>query len=70
MFALGAEDGEDRVVVGAHPLHQLGWKFMSCSQVKRWVNLLTWLLVSCTLLCSQSGVSLLVNTTLDNDYNS
>ena len=43
---------------------------MSCSHVKRCVNLLSWLLIGCLLLCSQSGASLLVDTTLDNDYNS
>ena len=32
--------------------------------------MLTWLLIGCSLLCSQSGASLLVDTTLDNDYNS
>ena len=47
----------------------LGRKFMSCSHVKIWVNLLTRLLIGCSLLCSQSGASLLVDTTLDNDYN-
>ena len=35
--------------------------------VKSWVNLLTWLLIGCKLLNSQSGASLLVDTTLDND---
>ena len=35
----------------------LGRKFMSCSHVKSWVNLLTWLLIGCSLLCSQSGAS-------------
>ena len=46
------------------------WKFMSCSHVKSWVNLLTWLLIGCSLLCSRSEVTLLADTTLDNDYNS
>ena len=56
--------------VRADPSH-LGWKFMSCSHVKSWVNLLSWLLVGCSLLCSQSaGASLLVDPTLENDYNS
>ena len=41
---------------------------MSCSHVKSYVNLLSWLLVGCSLLCS-SGANLLVDTTLDNDYN-
>ena len=49
---------------------ELGWKFMSCSHVKSWVNLMTWLLIGCSLLCSQSGANLLVDTTLDNDSNS
>ena len=48
-----------------------GWKFKSCIHiVKNCVNLLSWLLIGCSLLCSQSGASLLVDTTLDNDYNS
>ena len=42
----------------------LEWKLMSCSYVKSWFNLLTWLLIGCLLLCSQSGASLLVDTTL------
>ena len=33
--------------------------------VKSWVNLLTWLLIGCSLLWSQSGVSMLVDPTLD-----
>ena len=37
--------------------------------VKSCVNLLTWLLIGCSLLCSQSGASLLVDPTLDNNYN-
>ena len=42
-----------------------GRTFLSCSPVKNMVNLLTWLLTGCSLLCSQSGVSLLVvDTTL------
>ena len=45
------------------------WKLMCCSHVKSWVNLLTWLLIGCSLLCSKSEASLLVDTTLDNDYN-
>ena len=45
-------------------------KFMSCSHVKSWVNFLTWLLIGCSLLRSQSGGSLFVDTTRDNDYNS
>ena len=32
--------------------------------------MLTWLLIGCSLSCSQSGASLLVDTTLDNHYNS
>ena len=31
---------------------QQGRKLMSCSQVKSWVNRLTWLLIGCSLLCS------------------
>ena len=50
-------------------VHQVR-KFMSCSHVKSCVNLLTWLLIGYSLLCSQSGASFLVDTTLDNDYNS
>ena len=48
----------------------LGWTFMSCSHVKSWVNLLTLLLIGCSLLFSQSGASLHDDTTLDNNYNS
>ena len=48
----------------------LEWKLMSCSYVKSCVNLPTWILIGCSLLCSQSGASLLVDITLDNDYNS
>ena len=33
---------------------------------RAWVNLLTWLLIGCLLLCSQLGA----NTTLDINYNS
>ena len=29
-----------------------------------------WLLIGCSLLCRQSGVSLFVDPTLDNEYNS
>ena len=47
-----------------------GRKFMSCSHGQGWVNFLTWLPIGCSLLGSQSGASLLVDTTLDNDYNS
>ena len=47
----------------------LGWKLMSCSHVKSYVNFLL-IINSCSLLCSQSGARLLVDTTLDNDYNS
>ena len=40
------------------------------SHVKSLVNLLSWLLIGCSFLCSQSGASLLlVDSTLDNDYN-
>ena len=35
-------------------LQDQGWKFMSCSHVKSCVNLLSWLLIGCSLLCSQS----------------
>ena len=38
--------------------------------VKSGVNLLNWLLIGCSLLCSQSGASLLIDPNLDNDYNS
>ena len=38
--------------------------------VKNCVNLLTWLLIGCSLLCSQSGAFLLVDTILDCDHNS
>ena len=34
--------------------------------VKSWVNLLTWLPIGCSLLCSQSAASLLIDPTLDN----
>ena len=44
--------------------------FLVAVIVKSWVNLLIWLLIGCSFLCSQSGASLLVDTTLDNDYNS
>ena len=69
----------DHVVEGGHNAvhrdggvaHALGRKFMSCSHVKSWVNLLTRLLIGCSLLGSQSGgASLLVDPTLDNRYNS
>ena len=43
---------------------------MSCSHVKKWVNLMTRLLIGCSLLRSQLGASLLVDPTLDYDYNS
>ena len=36
--------------------------------VKSLLNLMSWLLIGCLLLCSQSEASLLVDTTLDNDY--
>ena len=49
---------------------QLGWKFLSCSYVKSCVYFLFLLLIGCSLLCSQSGASLLVDTTLDIDYSS
>ena len=32
------------------PVAALKGKLMSCSHVKRWVNLLTWLLIDCSLL--------------------
>ena len=48
----------------------LEWNFMSCSHVKSLVNLLPWLLIGCSLLCSQSGASLPVDPTFDNDYKS
>ena len=48
----------------------LEWKLMSCGQVKSCLILLTWLLIGCSLLSSQSGARLLVDPTLDNDYNS
>ena len=60
-------DGRGRAQV----VDLLRWKFMSCSHVvKSCVNLLTWLLIGCVLLCRKSGASLFVDTTLDNDYNS
>ena len=37
--------------------------------VKSLVNWLTWLLIDYSLLCNQSEASLLVEPTLDNDYN-
>ena len=68
-------DIKEREGVHLNPLHLemdrfQEWKLMSCSHVKNWVNLLTWLLIGCSLLSSQSGASLLVETTIDNDYNS
>ena len=42
----------------------LGWKFMSCSHVNSCVNLLSWLLIGCSLLWSPSWASLLVDTIL------
>ena len=48
----------------------LGWIFMTCGHVKNCVNLVTWFLIGCSFLCSQSGASLLVDPNLDNDYNS
>ena len=50
---LGPPQGEG--VVKLEQVDALGWKFMSCSQVKSWVNLQTWLLIGRSLLCSQSG---------------
>ena len=47
----------------------LGWKFISCSHIKNCVNLLFWLLIGCSLLCSQSGASLLVDQTVVHDCN-
>ena len=64
---LGAAGHVDAVLAIAGGLR---WKLMSCSHVKSWVNFLTWLLIGFSLLCSLSGASLLVDTTLDNDYNS
>ena len=46
IMAVVAEEHE--VVV----LHDLEWKFMSCSQVKKSVNLLTWLLIGCSSSCA------------------
>ena len=60
--------GGEPDTTAAHLLLEL--KLMSCSHVKSYVKLLTWLLIGCSLLCSQSGACLLVDTTLDNDYNS
>ena len=41
------------------PPADLGWKFMSCSHVKRIVStLLSWLLIGCLVLCSQLEASL------------
>ena len=45
-----------------------GWKFMSCSHCQELSNLLIWLLIGCSLLCSQSGASLLFDPTLDMTY--
>ena len=61
--------GVDRPGLEDHVPHfdVLEWKLMSCSHVKSLVNLV---LIGCSLLCSQSGVSMLVDTTLDKDYNS
>ena len=55
------------VVLGVH-VAVLGWKFMTCSHVKSCVNLLSWLLIGCSLLWCQSRASLLVDITLDNDH--
>ena len=67
-------DGGDGVGVGQPGLGvvgvDLGWKFLSCGHCQESVNLLSSLLIGCSLLCNQSGASLLVDPTLDNDYNS
>ena len=41
-----------------------GRKLMRCSHSQELRQLATWLLIGCSLLCSQSVVSLLVDTTL------
>ena len=56
------EDGVDRAAPA------LGWKFMSFEVMSRVGS--TWLLIGCSLLCSQLGASVLVDTTFDNDYTS
>ena len=47
-------------------IEDLERKYMSCIvMAKSWVNLLTRLLIGCSLLCSQSGASLLANLASD-----
>ena len=60
---LGGTGGRIEFEAGQPLQHVLGWKFMSCSHVKSWVNF--WILIGFALLYSQSGDSLLVDTTLD-----
>ena len=60
----------DLQIKQSDPVADLEWKFMSYNHVKSLVNLLTWLLIGWSLLCSQSETSLLVDPTFDSDYNS
>ena len=42
----------DPMVQVSKAITTLAWKLISCSHVKSWVNLLNWLLIGCSLLCS------------------
>ena len=69
-LVLGADDDVKAWDKGA-VLGGLGRKFMSCSHCQehgQLADLTSYQLF--LLLCSQSGASLLVDPTLDNDYNS
>ena len=55
-----AGSGRGGVAPGAlaAPLARLGWKLLSCSQVKSLVKQLTWLLIGCLETKDQSGAKL------------